>query len=106
MGQIPGTSIQLGFVTYLILFDTGLIIYDLKKFHSRQLNKMSKKFKLDKKLKKLKKELKKQYKKAKKTKRKLVKKVVRKLKPYKKRVAKKLTYFRNNVLGPKLKFLK
>jgi hypothetical protein len=102
LGQIPGTSLQLGFVGYLILSGLGLIIYDLKKFHPKQLYKLMVKLKIDKGLKKLQKSLKKQQKKLIRQ----LKKLNKKLEPYKKRLRKSFVHFRHDVLGPKLKFLK
>lgn len=86
LGQIPGTSFRLGFVSYLTLFDIGLVLYYLKKFHPGILQKWAKKLK--------------------KYGIKLYKSTVRKLKPYKKRAIKQLIHIRNDILGPKLKFLK
>jgi hypothetical protein len=106
LGQIPGTSIQLGFVAYLLSFSIGLVIYDLKKFHPQRLKRISKKLKINILSKRLKKVLKKEQKKLMRYQRKLFKKFAKRFISYKKWLFKKLTHFRDNVLGPKLKFLK
>lgn len=106
LGQIPGTSIQLGFVAYLILFDVSLVIYDLKKFHPQKLKQFSRKLRIDIMLQRFMKKLKKEQKKIKHYGRRLFKKLAKNYKAYKKKTAKKLAHFRNDVLGPKLKFLK
>lgn len=80
LGQIPGTSLRLGFEGYLILFGFGLLFYDIKKFHPEKLTKINKKFRVSEKL--------------------------SKLRPYEKRLVKRLVHIRDNVLSPKLKFLK
>ena len=95
LGQIPGTSLQLGFVGYLILSGLGLIIYDLKKFHPKQLYKLAVKLKIDKSLKKLQKRL-----------IKLEKDLIKQSKKLAKKLKKSFVHFRHDVLGPKLKFLK
>lgn len=106
LGQIPGTSVQLGFVAYLVLFDISLVIYALKKFHPERLKQLSKKLRIERKLRELKKELKKEQRKFKRYERKLFKKLAKSFKTYRKQLIKKLVHFRDDVLGPKLKFLK
>lgn len=84
LGQIPGTNLELGFVGYMVLFDLILIFLFFKKYHPDKLTRFIKKLNLRKNLGKL----------------------YKKLSLYEKRLAKRLAHFRNNVLGPKLKFLK
>lgn len=74
LGQIPGTSLQLGFLGYLALFDICLATYYLKKYRPQTL--------------------------------KNAQKLGKKLKIYTKRAGKRLSHIRDDVLGPKLKFLK
>lgn len=84
LGQIPGTSLQLGFVGYLAIFNLGLLAYYLKKFHPEQLRLLAKKLRIGNKLNAL----------------------MQKLKPRLKKLSKRLIHFRDDVLAPKLKFLK
>lgn len=64
LGQVPGTSLEIGFIGYLILFDLSLTYYILKKYHPNKLAWL------------------------------------------KKKISRKLIHIRDDVLGPKLKFLK
>lgn len=106
LGQIPGTSLQLGFVGYLTLSALGLMLYDIKKFHPKQFQKLLKKLRIDKLSFRIKKGLKKQLRNFKKHEQRLSKKLAKKLRPYKKSLIKKLVHIRRDILGPKLKFLK
>lgn len=82
LGQLPGTNIRLGFIPIMIMFEIGFVFYLLKKYHSDKLRKIMKELK------------------------KLEKKAYKRLKPYEKRLEKKLVHLWHDVFGPKLKFLK
>lgn len=84
LGQIPGTGFQLGFIGYLIFFDLALTYYLFKKYHPEKLTEFNQKLHLLENLKKL----------------------YKKLNLYEKKLAKKLVHYRDDVLSPKLKFLK
>lgn len=89
LGQIPGTNWHFGFYTLVYLLELVLIIYFVKTYHPKKLKG------LEKRLRKLRRAAKK-----------LVKRPRKTIKAYRKRAAKRLHHFRNDVLGPKLKLLK
>ena len=100
LGQIPGTNWHFGFLTLLYLLEFVLVIYIIKNYRPKKLKG------LEKRLRKLSRAAKKFMKRPRRTMKSFAKKLHKKLISYKKRTVKKLLHLRNDVLGPKLKFLK
>jgi hypothetical protein len=85
LGQIPGTNWHFGFFTLIYLLEFALVIYIVKTYHPEKLKGLSK----------LSRNIKKSMKRPRRTMKSLVK-----------TFNKKLLHFRNDILSPKLKFLK
>ncbi|HEX5456027.1 MAG TPA: hypothetical protein VFW77_01540 [Candidatus Saccharimonadales bacterium] len=89
LGQIPGTNWHFGFLSLLYLLEFVLVIYIIKSYHLKKLKGIEKRLRT-----------------LKWSAKKFMKRPHRTIKSYKKKLSKKLLHFRNDVLGPKLKFLK
>ena len=85
LGQIPGTNLQLGFITVLTLFDLGLAAYVLQKYHPQKVKAFTDRWN--------------------ESERNFWNRAGN-IKPSGKRLMKKLTRLGHDVLSPKLKFLK